>query len=879
MTNNGVAPVSWAVGETQEWLEVDPCEGVLGVGESVDVNVCISSIANLLEPNVYTDVLAFVNINSGCMRMRSVRLTVRPPDTFTESFGDAGSDMDGFMLTLRPDGSTAYYEACRQKAEVFPTDPNDGTYVLLWDDNFVEVVLTDYEVVSFYGVSYDRFYIGSNGYITFGGGDVEWIQTLEDHFRMPRISALFTDLAPDNGQNVSYKQLEDRVAVTFENVPLYGEKETSNSFQIEMFFVDETIRITWLGLTPVASITGISEGLGLPPVLFSQSDLSYYAPCCPCGDFNRDYLVNFADFGVLANNLPGAGCGIPYWCGGTDIDLNGKVDGNDLGIFMDNWLAKEDWWLEPVARWEFEEGEGDVAYDSAGEYDGTLRGDAKWVAGATGSGALEFDGDGDGVYIEGSSGFDSALNIYNSDLSISAWVKVRGAGGAIVARSKPYYTAYRMGVSGTVPYINTYRSGSGHWSMFSDQMIMPETWYHIVGVFDRAGDMGRVYVNGVLEGEREMTTDPVSTDARTKIGCRNDVNDLPFDGAIDDIRIYDRVLSYEEIRVLYRGGPDGVAFNPYPVDGAMDVDPNVVVTWSGGLGAVSHDVYFGTDFNDVNDANTSSGAYMGNHGPNSFDPGGLEFVTTYYWRIDEVGEANTLKGVVWSLTTWGLFDPNFGLAAWWEFDEGSEITAYDSAGDNDGTLNGDANWVSGWMGSYALDFDGDGDYVEIPDDNSLTPSDEITIALWLYNKGGQNAGLWKYASCPDQPSSPGNSRAYAFRTEDTTDAIRFVVFETVSLNDGIDSVGTVGRDEWHHIAATFDNGEAALYIDGQFDSSATLSVSSIMNDAQPLIIGGAWEYCGDTFTSGLNGMVDDVRIYNIALSDSDIEQLYQLGSN
>ncbi|MBA7706282.1 hypothetical protein ES703_115134 [subsurface metagenome] len=95
---------------------------------------------------------------------------------------------------------------------------------------------------------------------------------------MPRISALLTDLTPADSQSISYKRLGDRVVVTFQDVPLYGDKTATNSFQIEMFLVDGTIRITWLKLAPAASVAGLSQGKGLPPVFFEQSDLSGYVP-------------------------------------------------------------------------------------------------------------------------------------------------------------------------------------------------------------------------------------------------------------------------------------------------------------------------------------------------------------------------------------------------------------------------------------------------------------------------------------------------------------------------------------------------------------------------------------------------------------------------
>jgi hypothetical protein len=175
--------------------------------------------------------------------------------------------------------------------------------------------------------------------------------------------------------------------------------------------------------------------------------------------------------------------------------------------------------------------------------------------------------------------------------------------------------------------------------------------------------------------------------------------------------------------------------------------------------------------------------------------------------------------------------------------------------------------------SGAIDCDGNGDYVQIQDNASLNPSKEITIAYWIYIRTG-GSGIYKYADCPDQTGhgSPGNSRAYAL---DAGINAHFTVCQTRDAIDGIISIGTVSYNQWHHIAATFNNGLAAMYIDGQLDNTKMLSVTSIMNDAQPLIIGGYWEYCTPSFQNSLNGRIDDVRIYNRALTAEEIAMLYQ----
>jgi hypothetical protein len=97
------------------------------------------------------------------------------------------------------------------------------------------------------------------------------------------------------------------------------------------------------------------------------------------------------------------------------------------------------------------------------------------------------------------------------------------------------------------------------------------------------------------------------------------------------------------------------ARNPRPVDGARQVTQDVVFSWWSGDGATGHDVYFGSDFDVVNDADHSSSAYKGSQDVNNewYEPVGLveEKGITYYWRIDEVGNSQTYKGEVWSFTT------------------------------------------------------------------------------------------------------------------------------------------------------------------------------------------------------------------------------------
>ena len=101
---------------------------------------------------------------------------------------------------------------------------------------------------------------------------------------------------------------------------------------------------------------------------------------------------------------------------------------------------------------------------------------------------------------------------------------------------------------------------------------------------------------------------------------------------------------------------EGAVGNPSPAKGAVDVTQTPVLTWVPGVFADSHQVYFGTDADAVKNADTSSPEYKssGNLGSESFEPGQLEWNTTYYWRIDEANNANTdspWTGPLWNFTT------------------------------------------------------------------------------------------------------------------------------------------------------------------------------------------------------------------------------------
>jgi hypothetical protein len=101
---------------------------------------------------------------------------------------------------------------------------------------------------------------------------------------------------------------------------------------------------------------------------------------------------------------------------------------------------------------------------------------------------------------------------------------------------------------------------------------------------------------------------------------------------------------------------EGAVGNPNPSNGAVDVKQTQIITWSPNVFAASHEVYFGSDGDAVKNADTGSPEYKGTRalGSETYDPGMLQWDTTYYWRVDEVNNTNPDSpwiGPLWSFTT------------------------------------------------------------------------------------------------------------------------------------------------------------------------------------------------------------------------------------
>ncbi len=311
-----------------------------------------------------------------------------------------------------------------------------------------------------------------------------------------------------------------------------------------------------------------------------------------------------------------------------------------------------------ISHWKFDEGSGSTAYDSQGSNNGTIYG-ATWTTGQI-NGALNFDGTNDYVNIPN----NASQQISTNQITLAAWIKldtnIVGTQKRIICKQQSSGNSWGLelfgsGYGATGNQVAFHDSdGSSSWrNCVSPTLLNINQWYHIA-VTDNAGQI-KIYINGQLDSSFTNGYGiPSNINAPIAIGSTDPAdNAFYFDGVIDDVMFYNDALTADEIHQLYTGVMGNNACNPQPPDGASDVNINVVLSWTPGPNAASHNVYFGTGFNDINNATAASSEYKGNQSlnANSYDPGLLEYGVTYYWRIDEINDVNSAKGFVWNFTT------------------------------------------------------------------------------------------------------------------------------------------------------------------------------------------------------------------------------------
>jgi hypothetical protein len=305
--------------------------------------------------------------------------------------------------------------------------------------------------------------------------------------------------------------------------------------------------------------------------------------------------------------------------------------------------------------WKFDEGAGTTALDWSGHGNhAALMGGPTWIAGYDGGG-LKLDGADDYAVLPIGEVISSM-----SSATFTTWVNFSNIGGAwqrifdFGSGTGTYiFLCPRNGINDTIRLAIT-TSGGGGESLIDSPNTLPSGWHHVAAVI-KSGNM-QIYLDGAMlvGGSTALVPSDLGQTGSNWLGRSQYSDDGYFNGSLDDFRIYDYVLSADEIVMTMRGDPM-LAWNAKPADGATpDIQSALPLSWSAGEKASQHDVYFGTDADAVDNADASTPeVYRGRQDSTSYTPPeGVEWGGgPYYWRIDEFNTDGTIsRGRVWSFT-------------------------------------------------------------------------------------------------------------------------------------------------------------------------------------------------------------------------------------
>jgi hypothetical protein len=315
-------------------------------------------------------------------------------------------------------------------------------------------------------------------------------------------------------------------------------------------------------------------------------------------------------------------------------------------------------WADMIAHYPFDEGSGTTVEDVTGNgNNGTFSGAVEWVPGVMGS-AIRLDSAGERVVLN-----ELDPTAANNAMTLAAWIKWEGEDHASITHQGIF--GKRQGWDPRT-YVKwfweaqpdgdlAFRNGDAAVTASGVLDAYSNEWAHVALTWDDGAVVQ--YINAEQVNTGTMTFRDTADATVVTVGCVSATNNETFVGSIDDARIYDTVLSLDELIRAMEGTPPDLAYGPDPRDGDMLESTFATLRWKPGGHAVSHDVYMSSDFDAVSAGaaeafllNTDTESVIVG-APTTFFPDGLAPGTTYYWRVDEVNDVDPNSpwiGNVWS---------------------------------------------------------------------------------------------------------------------------------------------------------------------------------------------------------------------------------------
>jgi alpha-mannosidase len=551
---------------------------------------------------------------------------------------------------------------------------------------------------------------------------------------------------------------------------------------------------------------------------------------------------------VTVTITPRANYQVGMWSSATASIINGAGNGGGGG-------------QTTTALYPFSEGGGTVTVDASGSGgSGTLANGAAWTASGKFGNAITFDGVDDYVVVSNGAGLD-----LGNTGTIEAWVKVNAVNrwNSVIAKggsNNNWAHNYALEISNANRFVCILGNGTAELSAVSTTSAAAGQFYHVACVWN--GTALQIYVNGSAQASASQRFVPAAVSAPLYIGQFGGNADR-LSGVIDEVRIYSRALTPAEIANDMNTAIDNAADTTKPVvnitspTGGATVSSTITVSAAASDNVGVAGVQFTVDGANLGSEDTTS-PYSVSWNTGSSQNGAHVLSAVVRDTAGNLGTAPNVSVTVNNEVTPPPTEPN--PVSSYKFQEGAGATSADGSGNgNSGTLSGGAAWTNAGKYGNAVTFNGTSGFITVPDSNFLDLRNTGTIEAWVRL---ENLNRWQTVVAK---GSANNDAVHNYALQINT-SNRFVcIFGNGSSSKVLTSTATAIRSQFTHVACVWNGSQVQLYLNGALNASMPQTLTPGTNTA-PLYIG---QFGGNT--DRLNGIIDEVRIYNQALTQVQVQ--------
>ena len=513
----------------------------------------------------------------------------------------------------------------------------------------------------------------------------------------------------------------------------------------------------------------------------------------------------------------------------------------------------------PVGYWRLGETSGTTAADAVGTHAGQYIGGP--VLGQPSLVATESD---PSVGMTGSSAVripDAPDLRLGSPLSLEAWIlpdSLAGSGAWATIVTKP--ESYSLQFNGQQLELTIIQNGTRKRLKAPVGTIAVGRTYHVVGTYD--GSIERLFVNGNQVASGGLVGPATATTRPLMIGSWDGTKEF-FAGRIDDVAVYNKALSGTQVGNHYDAATGGPVQTTNPVTvaltgtgkGAVSSSPvgiNCPTTCTADFPSGTAVTLTATPASGSTFAGWTDGACAGTTPSCTFNAYAATSATASFASASTTGYAATVAGD--------------GPVGYWRLGEASGTTAADVNGTHPGTyVNGPALGQLSLLNSDAntsVSFDGVNDHVRVPDAPDLRLGSVFSLEAWIRPTALPATGAW--ATIVTKPE--------AYSLQFNGQRLELTVIQNGTRKRLLAPTGAVTTGHTYHVVGTYDGATQCLYVNGNLVASGGL-VGPATATTSPLRI-GSWSGTKEFFT----GWIDDVAVYNKALSGTQVSSHYAAGN-